>query len=390
MIRIITGLPGAGKTLFALWYVQREFRGREVYYDGIEGLRLPWSELEGGGKEWAGVPDGSVVVIDEAQRIFRTRGVGAVVPAHVQGLETHRHRGIDLVLITQHPKLIDTHVRRLCGEHFHVVRAFGVTASVVHRWGELVDDPDKSRADSLRTNFEFPRELYDVYKSAEVHTHKRKIPWRVYSVIALPVVAIGLMAYGGWLFVDRYAQEKGLNVGKPAVAGDVRAPVFQPDKDRAAGTSRKLEVASWNARQAQFIEAHRPFLPGLAYTAERYAQVTEVRQAPEPAACVSSSTRCTCYTQQATLLSDVGSELCQQIVAHGYFRAWQEPGAQVTVVEKPAAVVSSEAVALRHADADSSAGAAPVAAAQAVPQRVARPPAQLPSRTALQSKAAPR
>ena len=138
MISLITGQPGAGKTLYALNFVKTraEKENRPVYYSGISDLKLPWLELDKG-EDWHGVPEGSIVVIDECQRVFRPRVNGAAVPEHVSKLETHRHSGIDLVLITQHPMLADNNVRRLVGQHFHVVRAFGTKKATVHEWGEV-------------------------------------------------------------------------------------------------------------------------------------------------------------------------------------------------------------------------------------------------------------
>jgi len=81
MIEQITGLPGAGKTLITLARVKElaEKENRQVYYNGITDLKLPWIELDKG-EDWYKVPPGSIVVIDEAQRVFRPRGAGAQVP----------------------------------------------------------------------------------------------------------------------------------------------------------------------------------------------------------------------------------------------------------------------------------------------------------------------
>ena len=47
MITLITGQPGAGKTLFTLQFVRElaEKEKRTVHYSGIKDLRLPWLEL---------------------------------------------------------------------------------------------------------------------------------------------------------------------------------------------------------------------------------------------------------------------------------------------------------------------------------------------------------
>jgi predicted AAA+ superfamily ATPase len=123
---LVTGLPGAGKTLFTITAVkeQAEKENRQVFYHGIKDLKLPWTPLEKP-EEWPLVPPGSIVVLDEAQQLYRQRPAGSSVPPWVSALETLRHRGITLWLITQHPMLLDNHVRRLTGRHLHAIRRFG-------------------------------------------------------------------------------------------------------------------------------------------------------------------------------------------------------------------------------------------------------------------------
>ncbi|WVA28241.1 hypothetical protein PCP40_33405 (plasmid) [Pseudomonas aeruginosa] len=55
-------------------------------------------------------------MIDEAQRVFGNDGSRAR-PEKVTRFETHRHQGLDIHLITQHPSLLCTPVRKLVGKH---------------------------------------------------------------------------------------------------------------------------------------------------------------------------------------------------------------------------------------------------------------------------------
>src|SRR5256885_16044190 len=66
------------------------------------------------------VPDGSVIIIDEVQRIWRPSGPGQKIPDMIALLETHRHRGLDFYIITQGPNLIHANVRALIGRHVHL------------------------------------------------------------------------------------------------------------------------------------------------------------------------------------------------------------------------------------------------------------------------------
>lgn len=312
-IMLRTGLPGAGKTLFTL----REVRdleeanpGTQVFYSGIPDLRVPgWVEVEDATK-WHELPQGAVLIIDEAQRVFRPRHTGSHVPEHVAKLETIRHQGIRLYVITQHPKLIDPNVRRLVGHHGHYLRAFGSTVVRRHEWGEVNEDPDKSRADSIVTTVKHPTEVYSWYRSAEVHTVKRKIPVRLVALGVLPLI-IGTLGYLAYSSMTRVADEK--RIAK-SVLGSPGEPASSPSRERAAGPSNP----------ADWVAMHSPRVPGLLHTAPIYDAVTAPKVAPYPAACVEFGNDCRCYTEQATRL-EMPKDLCLQIVERGYFVEWQEP-----------------------------------------------------------------
>lgn len=346
MIHLITGQPGAGKTLYALHYVQALAEGkREIYYEGITDLKLPWVQMDDS-REWFKLPPGSIVVIDECQRIFRPRGNGAAVPEYVSQLETHRHQGIDLVLITQHPMLCDNNVRRLTGRHFHVVRTFGMARATVHEWTEVRVDCDKRRSDSVRHAFTYPVDSFAWYKSAEVHTHKRRIPMRVYFLFTIPVI----MAAIGYGMYRWFEAKMNVDPSKELLKG--QAPASRPGVTQwgpggtvpVSRTDRTMNAAE---RQAEYIRSHVPAIPGLAYTASRYDEVTKPKVAPIPAACVSSASKgCRCYSQQGTRMADVPDDICQSIVANGFFVDWQDPQkVRVASAAVPAPVSAQGAVA---------------------------------------------
>ncbi len=131
MINLVTGLPGSGKTLWTLTtvvdYVEKENKAliaqgkspRQVYYHGIPDLTLDWIKMESP-EDWINLPSHSIVVIDECQSTFRPRAASVKPPPFIAEFETHRHKGLDFFLLTQHPMLIDGNIRRLAGKHYHV------------------------------------------------------------------------------------------------------------------------------------------------------------------------------------------------------------------------------------------------------------------------------
>lgn len=312
MINLITGLPGGGKTLYAIDEIRKlaEKEKRQVYFSGIADLKLPWIEHDP--LLWMELPPGSIIVIDEAQRTFRPRSNGSVVPKHVEALETHRHLGIDIYVITQHPMLLDGNLRKLVNRHLHIHRIFGAHASTVFEWTKVKDNCDKHTKDASSRTWKYPKDVFDLYKSAEVHTHKLRLPREVWYLLILIMLFVGGSYY--------------LYSGRIAGGHQAEAPKPSDNAQQPFG-SRGGPPAAFTP--LQYAESFRPRIEGLAYTAPAYDQVTKPTKAPYPAACVSASSRCQCYTQQGTKLETTPS-LCLSIVAGGFFMAWDEKTARHT------------------------------------------------------------
>jgi zona occludens toxin len=152
--------------------------------------------------------------------------MGAKAPREIQALETHRHLGIDFVIITQNPMLIDQNVRRLIGRHQHVRRLFGMQRAVIYDWDGCSVDPTRTKSATM-SFFNYPKSAYALYKSSELHTkQKQKIPaWMVIPVMAI----IG----GAFLAPTAFATLSGAMTGKgisqqPAPTPKVAAPSITP------------------------------------------------------------------------------------------------------------------------------------------------------------------
>ena len=329
MIVVVTGLPGAGKTLHTLTWLkaQAESENRQVYYDGVKDLKLPWIEHDP--KRWMDLPPNSIMLIDEAQRVFRPRANGSAVPDYVAALETHRHQGLDIVLITQHPNLLDQNVRRLCGRHIHVMRIMGMPASTIHEWPQIKENCDKNRSDSSQSKFIFPKDNYALYHSAEVHTHKVRLPKHLY------VLAVALLVFIGFayrLYSSRIAPLSEAAQAPASQSSAVVSPI------RSVGYARDREAMT----PLEYVQQYQPRVQGLAYTAPAYDGVTRPVRAPYPAACVQGKSRCQCYTQQGTKL-ETDKALCEGIVAGGFFVAWDEKMQQERIQPaKPAVIPTSD------------------------------------------------
>lgn len=145
---------------------------------------------------WYQLPHGSVIFVDECQQTFPPRATGSKVPIHCSEFETHRHKGFDVFLVTQDAMLLDNHVRRLVGAHLHFFRPF--SGSLIKRqWADKVFNPeDYFQAQQAQTKPQ-PRDsnYYGLYWSADEHTHKFRVPFKLLLLFPVIITAALLIWY---------------------------------------------------------------------------------------------------------------------------------------------------------------------------------------------------
>lgn len=313
MLFMITGLPGAGKTQYTLHRMTSDpqLLNREVHYHGIPELQLPWVKLQDP-RAWFDAPDGSVIVIDEAQKVFPLRSAGALVPKWVSEFETHRHRGIDVVLVTQDASLVDAHVRKLTERHFVLKRPFGLDYAKVYEFHGIGDiNNSGSVKQSVQSRFNYDKELYAKYKSATIHAVKKRMPWKLF-VLPASLLAIGGILYGvyGSMFKD-----------DPAAPEVASVTVDSGTRPIPAGKRQVAPVADGSLPRAlpDYLEHFTPRHGDIPQSAPIYDQlVSAVKDFPRIMGCMSSEKKCWCYSQQGTKL-DMKPQICQAWVAQGGF-----------------------------------------------------------------------
>lgn len=316
MIHLISGLPGSGKSLRTVFLIQKFLEeGRPVYARGIDDLNVPMVELLEDPNDWESLPDGAVIVIDEAQKVWPSRRGAEPIPP-VRALSEHRHQGKDFILITQHPAMLDSYVRRLVGRHEHLVRRFGVQACTIYGWNEVQDDPsqDSARALSEESLWSYPKHLYGKYKSATLHTVKRRVP-KALIVLAACVLAIPVLAWSAYSTVSGWgdgAQESAPEADSPGLPG-LSATAGTPDA---------------SAPLLDYVDLYRPRVPGVMWSAPAYDGF-EVQDYPRPHCIIAGDQRvesitCTCYTQQVTPM-DMPDRMCIAIARHGVWDPRRPP-----------------------------------------------------------------
>jgi len=307
VIRCFTGLPGHGKTLKAvaeLIALRQADQSRPLYVRGIKGLTVDHATIEG--PDWEKCPDGSLIVIDEAQQVFPTRRSGDT-PAFVQALATHRHRGIDIWLITQHPSLLDSFVRRLVDRHTHIFRLSGAEVAQVYEWGELQDDPRSmaSREVSEAHTWTYPKTAYSAYASAVLHTSKFRLPKKlVYLAVAAVVAVVCVWGVVSW---GRYRMSGGTAVNAQAIAtGDAKA-----------GAQLAVRTPSAPQTADEWLALYQPRVPYRPESAPAYDRLLQTASPPK-LLCIDVELRgCSCYTDQATRWKGVDELLCKELARDG-------------------------------------------------------------------------
>lgn len=327
MIYLFTGVPGAGKTLNAIKFVNENetFKGRTVFYTGIVGLKLDWTEITVDQfLEWWKLPQGSVIVVDEMHKILPPRTAGMKEPKCITELTTHRHLGIDVVFITQSPKRCDHAIRDLVGKHFHYVRKHGRESVTQYTNERIITDVDKVAFNNevISELVVYDKSYFDLYSSAELHTHKRAIPKKLIIALVGTVFLILLAAYSLYnLITGREVVE----LDDPIQHGVVNSTSGVVERD-----FRKADSAA----RDEYIAANVPVVDGMPWTAPKYSELmNEAESVPLPKACVSMGNRCNCYTWQGTLIR-VSHNICTDIVRYGFFDSTRKESVQGRVTNR--------------------------------------------------------
>lgn len=333
MINLITGLPGSGKTLHmvSMLLKNKELKNRPLYIDGIPDIdksKINYIDMPENctGENWQDwLPNGSILIIDECQRYWRTRPNGSKVPEAVQAMETHRHKGVDIYLLTQHPQLIDANVRKFVANHKHISKSqLGLRR--MWEW-QRAGNPDNAgdiRQAQLKT-YRLDKSAYGVYKSAEQHT---KISTsRSIWVWALPLailLAITFAIYGYYYNKSALFTVKGTAAASAAVAsGELAASTALDVQAASSPLQGTMMVASSPQKLVIKSEDYKPEIDGKPWTAPVYSpQNTEIKTMPYPVACVKSGNNCHCYTEQATVIRGLGKGLCEDMAENGIYNPY--------------------------------------------------------------------
>jgi len=337
MMTLITGVPGSGKSTLAIDYMIRaDKEGRPLFVHGMKGLLLAHlqilcrstgcdvcsdrlssmrpGEVPQFADEWhLWAPSGAVIILDEVQHVWRPRPLGKDVPDSVKALETHRKRGIDFVLLTQHAMLVDANVRRFVSPHRHIWQNWA--RRYINEHSEYSEKPGHG---GVEKPYALKRKNFELFWSAEKHTKQpRSIPRQFYmSMGAFVIIAISIAVI--WQ-KQRFFGGNGRLVdvevsGLPATDGGQSLPSI----DEVRASARKSNIFDRD-----------PVDPFYPESAPAYEKLVQIRDFPRVAACVArpEKSQCRCYSQQGTIL-DLGYDNCVAYALERPFDPYRVPRSQ--------------------------------------------------------------
>ncbi|MHB1271513.1 MAG: zonular occludens toxin domain-containing protein [Rhodanobacter sp.] len=309
-VKLFTGLPGAGKTarlVAEIVKLRKASPDRPIYQRGInglvDGLALPISDDELHNWRDALAP-GAIICIDECQEDGLMPLDKGQPAKWVRDISKVRHEGMDFLLTTQHPTLMSAYVRKLVDQHVHCVRKFNTQIVSWYTWGRCMETPEKGSTQKAATASAgmLPKEVFDLYKSASLHTMKPRIPPKVYVLAACAV-----------LFVSAV-------VAVPIVLQHMRLKAQAIAGTPVPGASASIDSS---LRTKDYVAWVRPRVEGLPWTAPAY-DGRQAKSDPRVYCIAVDDGRCSCLSEQGTrIVMDV--KVCRAIAANGVYNPFAEP-----------------------------------------------------------------
>lgn len=328
MIYLFTGNMGTGKTsrvvsmilnnedgLFKMKLEDGTEVDRPLYFCHIDGLdKRKFNAHELTEEEIMSaplrdiIPQGAVLIVDEAHYTYPVRAAGRPVPPYIQELTELRHYGHTVILMTQHPSQLDVFVRNLVSKHTHLERkAVGMKQYTWYKCVTSLDNPaGVSGVESA--SWKPPKDAFKYYKSSSQHQKfKKNIPLAVWALI-------GIFAFMAW---------KGYNVYQIYKQGSGQVEEVKSVSDSPASEQQAINETDQPKIQQDINSNLKPedFVPTLTEKPESkpiYDNVRQVKTFEYIAGCVEGgNSGCTCYSDQGTPLKEVTKAMCKDYVRNG-------------------------------------------------------------------------
>lgn len=257
-IRLITGIPGSGKTLYAVSELKKELEKntsadepRAIYCD-ITGLKV--NDIQPPPIDWRDTPPRSLLIYDEAQLKDEFKaGRGNSPHEFISELTIHRKTGHEIWFITQAPKRLHNDILDMVEIHHHLERPYGAKLASIYEYRGHEKNPSsitaKGRAQN-KTLFNYDKSLYELYESSQV---KDGIKFRLPKELTIWIILALIVGYYGYTQITSDGMKKYVNMakGQPAetdkpaddktTAETVKEAVNNAKDDTAQGADNKAQ-----------------------------------------------------------------------------------------------------------------------------------------------------
>lgn len=360
-LKLVTAPPGTGKTLLLIKMIFEYLKEGRRVYSNISSLKIEEVLPISSTADWRDLPDGSVVIYDEAhehpafskediidfpdfedfeperlenenittykERVARVKKVYdrrkknhyESIKDISRALKIHRHFGFDIILATQDSSDLNTRTTNIVGEHYHLTRPFGLKGNTLFFWRRHVSNPDsrtEKAAAEWKKHINFNKNYFHLYHSANVHTHKAKIPLK-YIIVGL--IILGLCCLPFYLI----ANNKALSMlsGKKAEAaepqkGDITINQAMPNSPEALAAFQKQQQDQLDREKK--IEEQRQI----------YSERKQQEEEQQISGCVYFNGQYTAIDEYARYIPEK-SHLCKQVIREADRRVMKKPTKQV-------------------------------------------------------------
>ena len=263
MLKLITGIPGSGKTLYAVSMLKKVVEHnaslpvdeqRNIYCD-ITGLTI--EGIEPPPLDWRQTPPKSLLIYDEAQfqKPFQA-GRGLSPYQYIQELTIHRKTGHEIWYITQDPKRLHGNILDMVETHWHLDRPYGAKLATIYQFRGKETNP-KSRSAIERaerkTLFNYDKRLFELYQSSEVEDGiKLRLPLKMVLFVLAPFALFVFSAYT-W-FSDDNKMVKGspdASIAQPVATAVPVPPVTPVEQLPALPPTQPIHVPATNPNLQQ-------------------------------------------------------------------------------------------------------------------------------------------